>query len=122
VTAVGAARSSTRAPSGPSRDGHAPIQVEGWETGSGIYAEWDRHLNGVLPELAVYDAARDLAVAQARLDKAVRIARRAGRSWARIASVAGISADRAAQRWGGASGSDAVRTPSAAPRGQWPTR
>jgi hypothetical protein len=80
----------------PSRDGHAPTQVEGWETGSGLYADWDRHLNRALPELAIYDAACALADAQTRLDNAVRIACGAGRPWSRIAAAAGISADRAA--------------------------
>lgn len=37
----------------PSSTGSAPDGVDGWETGTAAFAGWDRHLERVLPELAV---------------------------------------------------------------------
>jgi hypothetical protein len=83
----------------PSSTGIAPDGVDGWETGS-AFAEWDRHLDRVLPELAVHDLAQQLADVEERLQAAVQAARFAGLSWSRISAVAGTSPDRAAHRWG----------------------
>lgn len=84
----------------PSRTGHAPDGVDGWESGTGAFAEWERHLDRVLPELAVHDLARLLAETEEQLRDAVHAARFAGLSWAGISAVAGTTPSLAAQRWG----------------------
>lgn len=83
----------------PSRTGSAPDGVDGWETGTAAFAEWERHLDRVLPELAVHDLARHLADVEERLHTAVQAARFAGLSWSRIAAAAGTTSHRAAHRW-----------------------
>jgi hypothetical protein len=88
-----------------------PIRGKRWETGD--------HYAVVLSKLNVDDSAHAGAPTPRN---AVPPARRAGWSWGRIGAAAGISADRAAQRWDAASDSCAVRTQSAPPRGQWPPR
>jgi hypothetical protein len=59
----------------PSRTGTAPEGVDGWESGTSAFAEWGRHLDRVLPELAVHDPARQLADVEERLRNAVQAAR-----------------------------------------------
>lgn len=73
----------------PSPTALAPDSVDGWETGTAAYAEWDRHLHRVLPELDVHDRAQQLRVAERRLDHAIHAARFAGVTWPRIADAAG---------------------------------
>ncbi len=73
----------------PSHTALAPDTVDGWETGTAAYAEWDRHLHRVLPDLDVHDRAQELRVAEQRLDHAIHAARFAGVTWLRIAAVAG---------------------------------
>jgi hypothetical protein len=68
----------------PSPTGAAPEGVDGWETGTAAFAEWERHLSRVLPELAVHDLARQLADVEERLRGAVHAARLTGLSWSRI--------------------------------------
>ena len=84
----------------PSSTGSAPDGVDGWETGTAAFAEWERHLDRVLPELAVHDLTRQLADVEERLHAAVLAARFAGLSWSRIGTVAGTTPHRAAHRWG----------------------
>ncbi|MFC4951084.1 hypothetical protein [Pseudonocardia sp. GCM10023141] len=67
----------------------APDGVDGWETNSASFAEWKRHLDQVLPELAVHDLVNKLAVVEARLAQACHEARVAGLTWSRIARAAG---------------------------------
>lgn len=67
----------------------APDAVDGSDTGTAAYAEWDRHLHRVLPELAVHDRAQELRVAEQRLNRAIHAARFAGLTWLRIEAVAG---------------------------------
>jgi hypothetical protein len=71
-----------------------------WESGIAAFAEWGRHLDRVLPELAVRDLARQLADVEERLCNAVQAARFAGLSWARIGAAAGTAPGGAVQRWG----------------------
>lgn len=52
----------------PSPSGIAPDGIDGWETGTAAYAEWERHLDRVLPEFAVHDLARQLAGSAVRTD------------------------------------------------------
>ncbi|MCO6011555.1 hypothetical protein NE236_42050 [Actinoallomurus purpureus] len=78
----------------PSRHGDAPQEVE-----DAVWREWkDQDLE---PETIadVRRAADDVRAAQARLDAAVRAARRDGRSWADIGTAAGISRQSAHERW-----------------------
>lgn len=84
----------------PSTTGSAPDGVDGWETGTAAFAEWERHLDRVLPELAVHDLARQLADVEERLQVAIQAARFAGLSWSRIGEVACTTPHRAANRWG----------------------
>lgn len=84
----------------PSNAGVALDGVDGWETGSAAFTEWERHLDRALPELAVHDLARQLADVEERLQAAVQAARFAGLSWSRISAVAGTTPNRAAHRWG----------------------
>ncbi|MDN5748617.1 MAG: hypothetical protein L0H64_08930 [Pseudonocardia sp.] len=70
-----------------SASGIAPDDVDGWETGTATFAEWQRHLARALPELAVHDLARKLADIEERLQAAVRAARFAGVSWSRLRTV-----------------------------------
>lgn len=51
----------------PSASGIAPDDVDGWETGTATFAEWQRHLARALPELAVHDLASQLADIEERL-------------------------------------------------------
>lgn len=62
-------------------------------------AEWERHLHGVLPVLAIHDLARQIDQARDGLREAVHSARAAGASWTLIGSAAGISAAAAQRRW-----------------------
>lgn len=72
----------------PSATGLAPDAVDGGETGAAAFAEWERHLDRVLPELLVHDLARQLAEVEERVRVAVRAARFAGLPWSRIRAVA----------------------------------
>ncbi|MDN5856744.1 MAG: hypothetical protein L0K86_28685 [Actinomycetia bacterium] len=83
----------------PSSTGIAPDGVDGWETGTVAFAEWERHLDRVLPELAVHDLAQQLADVEERLRAAAQAARFAGLSWSRIAAVAGTRPVDARRRW-----------------------
>ena len=47
----------------PTKTGSPPEQVEGFETGGGIYGEWSAHLAEAVPTLAVHDAAEWLSEA-----------------------------------------------------------
>lgn len=84
----------------PSRSGLAPDAVDGWDTGTATFAEWQRHLDRVLPELAVHDLARQLVDVEERLRIAAQAARFAGLSWTEIRTATG-SVDRT--RWASAS-------------------
>ncbi|MCW2722078.1 hypothetical protein [Pseudonocardia sp.] len=94
----------------PSSTGMAPEGVEGWQSGTGTFSEWQRHLDRALPELAVHDLARTLAVTEMRLREAVDTARRAGLSWSRIGAVAGMTGEQAVRRL-------SIEPRSAPPRG-----
>ena len=85
----------------PSATGAVPAAVEGWENITATCGEWVRHIQQAVPELSIYELARQLADIQATLTDAVAVARRAGLSWAQIGDAAGVSADHAARRWGG---------------------
>ena len=74
--------------------------VDGWETGTAAFAEWESHLDRVLPELGVHDLARQLADIEERLRDAVHAARFTGVSWSRIGTVADTTADNARRQWG----------------------
>jgi len=65
----------------PSTTAAAPDGVDGWETGTGAFAEWERHLDRVLPDLAVHDLAKQLVDVEDRLARACLSARFAGLSW-----------------------------------------
>lgn len=67
----------------------APDAVDGGETDTAAYAEWNRHLHRVLPELDVHDRAQELRAAEQRLYYAIHAARFAGVTWPRLAAVAG---------------------------------
>lgn len=95
----------------PSPTGMAPAGVEGWESGTATFSEWQRHLDRALPELAVHDLARTLAVTETRLRDAVGVARRAGLSWSRIGAVAGMTSEQAVRRWGADARPGAPRGP-----------
>ena len=84
----------------PSPTGAVPAAVEGWEGVTATCGEWVRHVQQAVPELSIYELARQLADTRAKLTEAVTVARRAGLSWAQIGDAAGISADHAARRWG----------------------
>ncbi len=84
----------------PSPTGAVPAAVEGWEDATATCGEWVRHVQQAIPELPVYELARQLTDIQATLTEAVSVARRAGLSWAQIGDAAGVSADHAARRWG----------------------
>ena len=84
----------------PSTTGAVPAAVEGWEDATATCGEWVRHVQQAVPELPVYELARQLADIQTTLTEAVTVARRAGLSWAQIGDAAGVSADHAARRWG----------------------
>jgi hypothetical protein len=84
----------------PSSTGAAPAAVDGWETITATCGEWVHHVHQAVPELSVYELARDLTDASAKLTEAVNLARRAGLSWTQISDAAGISAEHAARRWG----------------------
>lgn len=71
----------------PSVSGIAPDDIDGWESGTATFAEWQRHLARALPELAVHDLARQLADIEERLQAAVHAARFAGLSWSRLRAV-----------------------------------
>jgi hypothetical protein len=84
----------------PSPTGEVPTAVEGWEGATATCGEWVRHVQQAVPELSIYELARQLTDIQAALTEAVIVARRAGLSWAQIGDAAGVSADHAARRWG----------------------
>ncbi|MHA6783948.1 hypothetical protein ACVGOW_23585 [Pseudonocardia saturnea] len=71
----------------PSASGIASDDVDGWESGTATFAEWQCHLARALPELAVHDLARQLAEIEERLQAAVHAARFAGLSWSRLRAV-----------------------------------
>lgn len=75
-------RSEWPSPSGIVTDG-----VEGWETGTATFAEWQVHLARIVPELAVHDLAKQVADTEQRLEAAVHAARTAGLSWSRLRAV-----------------------------------
>jgi hypothetical protein len=85
----------------PSLTGRVPPAIEGSETRTGMFAEWSRHLDREVPELAVLDYAQQLDEVTTRLTDAVRTARRAGVLWQRIGEVSGMSAGQAAHCWDG---------------------
>lgn len=76
----------------PSTSALAPDGVDGWDTGTAAFGEWERHLNRALPELAVHDLARQLAEVEERLARACQAARFAGVSWARLTAITGGTA------------------------------
>jgi hypothetical protein len=84
----------------PSSTGVVPTAVEGWEGATATCGEWVRHVQQAVPELSIYELARQLTDVQASLTEAVSVARRAGLSWAQIGDAAGVSADHATRRWG----------------------
>jgi hypothetical protein len=111
----------------PSPTGAVPSTVEGWEDISATCGEWVRHVQQAVPELSIYELARQLTYTRAKLTEAVTLARRAGLSWAQIGDAAGISADHAARRWGRGGGRGehppATRRGNGAPRPEnGPTR
>ena len=68
----------------PSATGAVPTAVEGWEGATATCGEWVRHVQQAVPELPVYELARQLTDIRATLTEAVTVARRAGLSWAQI--------------------------------------
>jgi hypothetical protein len=68
----------------PSPTGLAPELVDGFDTFTGTYAEWDLHLARVLPELKIHDRAQQLRAAETRLHQAISTARHVGLTWSRI--------------------------------------
>jgi hypothetical protein len=84
----------------PSLTGRAPTAIDGWETDTGMFAEWSRHLARAVPGLVLHDLARQLADTVESVEGAVRSARLAGVSWRRIGQATGMSAIQAAQCWG----------------------
>jgi hypothetical protein len=90
--------------------GAVPAALEGWEGITATCGEWARHVQQIVPELSVYELARQLADTGAKLNEAVTLARRAGLSWAQIGDAAGISADHA-QRWGNPPARNSHRPP-----------
>ncbi|MDN5920815.1 MAG: hypothetical protein L0I76_37890 [Pseudonocardia sp.] len=84
----------------PTDLGVAPAAVDGFDEGGGCFAEWEAHLAGAVPELAVHDLTRAIARAQERLPEAVGRARAAGASWTRIGAAAGMTRQSAHERWG----------------------
>jgi hypothetical protein len=93
----------------PSRNGDAPEAVDGWESGSGCYGEWEAHLNEAVPELAVYELAARVRELQDQLDAAVTRARKLGASWITIGRVTGVSGQLAEASWGQDDEADPVR-------------
>jgi hypothetical protein len=85
----------------PSRNGDAPEAVDGWESGSGCYREWETHLNEAVPELAVYDLGVRIRELKDQLDDAVKRARRRGVSWETIGRAYGVTGNAARERWRG---------------------
>lgn len=83
----GVACSSTRAREWPSTSAAAPDGVDGWETDPAAFAEWERHINRTLPEVAVHDLAQRLAEVEARFMQACWAARFAGVTWTRIKAL-----------------------------------
>lgn len=77
----------------------APDEVDGFDIGGGVFAEWSAHLHATLPGLAVHDAAQDVESDARRLDQAVAEVRRAGASWTVIGAAAGLTRQSAYQRW-----------------------
>ena len=107
----------------PGSSSTAPDEVDGFESGGGVYAEWSAHLHATLPGLAVHDAAERLTAAREELDQAVVTARRAGASWAVIGVAAGLSRQSAHERWGGiASSHPSTPSPAAGPATTTPRR
>lgn len=53
----------------PSTSAPAPDGVDGWDTGTAAFGEWERHLNRALLELAVHDLAQQLAELEERLQR-----------------------------------------------------
>ena len=84
----------------PSENGMAPQEVDGDETGTGIYREWTDHLYDALPELAVHDLTHAIEQAERALTEAVKRARARGVSWSTIGRAAGITKQAAHLRWG----------------------
>ncbi|MGH3613631.1 MAG: tetratricopeptide repeat protein [Pseudonocardia sp.] len=76
----------------PSPTGIAPDGVDGWETGTAAFAEWERHLARIVPELAVHDLVSQLAELEKGVRDAVHAARRTGVSWSGVGRAAGIMA------------------------------
>ena len=83
----------------PSSSGAVPAAVEGWEGITATCGEWVRHVQQAVPELSIYELARQLTDTGAKLTEAVMVGRRAGLTWVQIGDAAGISADHAARRW-----------------------
>jgi hypothetical protein len=83
----------------PSEHGQAPDEVEGWETDTGCYEEWNRHLHEAVPELRLYTLAQTIEHAQRQLDDAVTEARAGGASWTTIGRAAGMTRQSAHERW-----------------------
>ncbi|WP_208544500.1 hypothetical protein [Saccharomonospora piscinae] len=79
-----------------------PDDVEGWETGTGCFLEWQAHLRQAVPELAVHDLIADADHTRDQITAAVAHARTAGASWERIGAAAGISRQSAHERWSAA--------------------
>ncbi|GAA2536804.1 hypothetical protein [Pseudonocardia hydrocarbonoxydans] len=73
----------------PSATALAPDAVDGWEDRTATFAEWQRHLDRALPDLAVHDLARQLADIEEKLAHACHAARLVGLSWTRISRAAG---------------------------------
>lgn len=76
----------------PSTSALAPDGVDGWDTGTAAFGEWERHLHRTLPELDVHDLARQLAEVEERLARACQTASFAGVSWARLTAITGGTA------------------------------
>lgn len=95
----------------PSTSSAAPQEVDGFDFGGGVFAEWSEHLHTVLPALAVHDAAQIAEAAGRQLDQSVATARHAGASWTMIGAAAGLTRQSAYQRWSPNSGRAAKPTP-----------
>lgn len=78
----------------PTDDGGYPEEVE-----QACQAEWDAHIDQLMPEEQIREAARAAGGAQERLAVAVRDARAGGVSWDAIGRATGTSRQAAWERW-----------------------
>ena len=83
----------------PSVNGDAPAEVDGWESGTGCFRDWEAHMGEAVPELEIYDLSQRIVDLQRELEASISQARGRGVSWATIGRVAGLTSLSARQRW-----------------------